>query len=290
MTYQTSEITRNNPSAFLFIIDQSSSMAQPFGARTEGTPPQTKAEGVATALNNLLRNLIITCSKSDGIRDYFAVGLIGYGETIGPAWAGALWGQEMVPIRQVANSYARLVERTTTVDDGTGTLVEQVTRAPVWVEPTAKGSTLMCGALEYGYRVMQAWLMRNASCFPPVIVHITDGEATDGDPAPYLSALTELGSTNGRVLLFNVHLSSNREAEPVSFPDSVEGLPRRDGKTDPFARLLFERASRLTPYMRSVAWEHGLLLTESAKAFVLNADPSMMVMALEIGTRPGNLW
>ncbi len=54
--------------------------------------------------------------------------------------------------------------------------------------------------------------------------------------------------------------------------------------------MLFERASLLTPFMRNVAWENGLYLSEQSRAFVLNADPTLLVLALEIGTRPGNVW
>ena len=274
--YTNTEITRQNPSCFLFLLDQSSSMAAPFG--DDGG--QTKAEAVALALNNLLRNLILTCSKSEGIRDYFDVGVIGYGRYVGPAWGGALAGRELAPISEVASSVLRMTERRVEVAPGEWESVP----APVWVEPRAEGSTLMCGALEYAYQVLSLWLGRNPVSFPPVVVHITDGEATDGDPAPYFDALAGLGTQNGRVTLFNVHLSSRRGARAVSFPDAPDGLP------DAYARLLFERASVLTPFMRSVAWENGLPLTESARAFVLNADPTLLVLALEIGTRPGRLW
>lgn len=284
----SSEITRHNPSCFLFLIDQSSSMAEPFGEdRAAGV---TKAEGVALALNNLLRNLIITCSKSDGIRNYFDVCVLGYGEKVGPAWNGALAGQEVVTIRDVANNFARIMERTEAVDDGFGGTVQQTTQTPVWIEPRAKGSTLMCEALGYAHTVLSDWLMRNATAFPPVIVHITDGEATDGDPSGWMAALANLTTTNGSVTLFNVHLSSRRAAEPLKFPDSVDALPKIEGATDPFSRMLFERASLLTPFMRNVAWENGLYLTEQSRAFVLNADPTLLVLALEIGTRPGNVW
>jgi hypothetical protein len=286
--YQNSDITRTNPSCFVFLIDQSSSMAAPFGE--DRSQPLTKAEGVALALNNLLRNLIITCSKSDGIRNYLDVCVIGYGATVGPAWVGALAGQEVVTIRDVAYNCAQMVERTRMVDDGFGQERPQVVRTPIWIAPVARGSTLMCQALQYTKQVLDDWLLRNASAFPPVIVHITDGEATDGDPAPLLKALSEVSSLNGPVTLFNVHLSSRREAEPLKFPDTVDALPLVDGKVDPYARMLFENASLLTPYMRTVAWENGLILTEEARAFVLNADPTLLVLALEIGTRPGNVW
>jgi len=267
------EITRRNPACFLFLIDQSSSMAQPFGTRSEVSPTLTKAAGVAQALNDLLRNLIITSSKSDGIRNYFEVGIIGYGKTVGFAWQGALAGSELVPIRDVAHHFIG-------VNDG----VDGEPRHPVWVAPTAEGSTLMCDGIRLTHSVLESWVFRNRNSFPPVVVHITDGEATDGDPGPLLAALRELGTAHGRVILFNVHLSSNRGAAATSFPDSAAGLP------DPFARMLFEQSSLLTPFMRTVAWDQKLFLTEQARAFVLNADPSLMVLALEIGTRPGKLW
>lgn len=285
--YNSSDITRNNPGFFLFLVDQSSSMADAFGE--DRVSKQTKAGGVALALNNLLRNLVITCSKGDGVRNYFDVCVIGYGQTVAPAWRGALAGQEIVSIRDVANNYARLNETVENVDDG-GNLVQNRTVQPVWIEPTASGSTLMCAALQYGHQILSEWLARAQTAFPPVVVHITDGEATDGDPAPHLRRLMESGNHNGNVTLFNVHLSSRRAAVPLSFPDSMKDLPHVEGRTDPYAKLLWEHSSYLTPYMRTVAWENGLLLTEQARAFVLNADPSLLVLSLEIGTRPGAMW
>lgn len=281
MLYTNSDITRDNPSCFLFVIDQSSSMAQFFGDRRENA---TKAEGVALAINNLLRNLIITCSKADGVRNYFDVGIIGYGQTVGPAWGGALTGHELVPIRDVANNFAYMVEKTQMVLNSKGEQVSQTVKMPVWIEPKAIGSTLMCEALTQAHRIISHWTLRNAHSFPPVVVHITDGEATDGNPAPVMSAITELSTSNGHVTLFNVHLSSRRDSVSSSFPDTPDGLP------DAYSKMLFEQASQLTPFMRTVAWNNGLTISDSAKAFVLNADPTLMVLALEIGTRPGNLW
>lgn len=277
----SSTISRNTPTAYLFLVDQSSSMAERFGNRDEGL---TKAEGVALALNNLIRNLIITCSKADGVRNYFHVGVIGYGERVGPAWGGALLGQELVPIADVARFYTRIGERATTVQGPDGVPVTQTVKTPIWIEPVAKGSTLMCGALGLAHGIVQNWLLRNQGGVPPVVVHITDGEATDGNPQPFLEALSNLSNAVGPVTLFNVHLSSRRHAEPVQYTDAPDKLP------DAFSRLLFESASFLTPFMRTIAWDNGIVVSERSKAFVLNADPTLMALALEIGTRPGGMW
>lgn len=256
-------------------------MAARFGNRDEGVP---KSEGVANALNNLLRNLIITCSKSDGVRNYFHVGVIGYGATVAPAWKGRLTGHELVPIRDVAENYARMVETRITEPGFNGAPISRAVTYPVWVEPQAQGSTPMCQALRYAYDILNGWCIRNQVSHPPVVVHITDGEATDGNPAPQMTSLTSLKTNNGPLVLFNVLLSSSKDAKPTSFPDTSEGL------ADPYSQMLYTEASLLTPHMRQVAWEHGMTLTEESKAFVMNADPSLVVLALEIGTRPGSVY
>ena len=51
----SAEISRTNPTAILFLLDQSSSMLEPFG----GQPDKRKADGVADALNRLLQNLVL---------------------------------------------------------------------------------------------------------------------------------------------------------------------------------------------------------------------------------------
>ena len=82
----SAEISRTNPTCFLFLVDQSSSMLEPFGAQ----PEKQKAQGVGDAINRLFQNLVLKCAKSEGIRDYFYVGLIGYGGRVTNALGGAL--------------------------------------------------------------------------------------------------------------------------------------------------------------------------------------------------------
>ena len=53
MPYQA-EISRSNPSCFLFLIDQSGSMSDPFAG---GEAKRKKADLVADAINRLLQNL-----------------------------------------------------------------------------------------------------------------------------------------------------------------------------------------------------------------------------------------
>ena len=278
MTY-SAEISRTNPSMFLFLIDQSGSMDDPFGA---GESDRKKADGVADAVNRLLQNLVIKCAKSEGVRDYYSVGVIGYGGKVAPAFSGALSGKDLVPISEIADNPARVDERSKKVEDGAGGLVDETVKFPIWFDAKGHGGTPMCEALKSAHGIVSTWIGQHQSSFPPIVINITDGESTDGDPTEAAQALSELSTDDGNVLLFNLHLSSSK-ATPVQFPDSSDSLP------DKYAELLFSMSSALPSYMRTAAQDDGLSLSDGAKGFVFNADMISVIRFLDIGTRPSNL-
>jgi hypothetical protein len=275
----SAEISRANPSCFLFLIDQSGSMEDPFGG---GETSRKKADLVADAINRLLQNLVIKCAKEEGIRDYFYVGVLGYGDKVGPALGGALAGKELVSIGEIGNQPARIEQRVKKVEDGAGGLVEQPIRFPVWFDPMAHGATPMCQAFTLAHDVLSRWLPQHPDSFPPIVINITDGEATDGVPAQAATALRNLANNDGNVLLFNIHLSS-KGARPIEFPDTTANLP------DQHAEQMFELSSLLTPTMRAIAQQEGYTAGEGSRGFVFNADMVSVIKFLDIGTRPSNL-
>jgi len=275
----TAEISRGNPSCFLFLIDQSGSMDDPFGS---GEPARKKADGVADAINRLLQNLVIKCAKSEGVRDYYHVGVVGYGSHVGSAFTGTLAGRDLVPISEIADHPARVDERSKRVDDGAGGLVDQSIKFPIWFDAVARGGTPMCEAMGHARRIVSDWLAQHPSSFPPIVINITDGESTDGDPTSAGEDLRRMESQDGSPLLFNVHLSSQR-ASPIEFPDSETGLP------DQYAQLLFRLSSLLPAYMRGIAQQEGYQVSDGTRGFVFNGDIVSVIRFLDIGTRPSNL-
>lgn len=273
------EISRLNPSCFLFLIDRSGSMQDQFGG---GESTKRKADGVSDAINRLLQTLTIKCAKAEGVRDYYHVGVIGYGQKVGPAFSGELAGKQLVPLSDVASMPARIEERTQKVEDGAGGLVEQIVKFPIWFDPVAREGTPMCQALTQAQSIIKGWLDQHPDCFPPIILNITDGEATDGDPSIPAQNLQQLSSTDGNVLLFNLHISSH-QAAPILFPDNEEILP------DEFARMLFGMSSILPDHLQSAAQQEGFPISENTRGFVFNADITAVIQFLDIGTRPSNL-
>jgi len=277
MSY-TAEISRANPTCFLFLLDQSGSMADSLA----GEPGKRKADKVADVINRFLQNLVLKCGKNEGVRNYFHVGVLGYGANVGSAFAGTIAGRDLVPISEIADFPARVEERSRKTDDGAGGLVEQKIKFPVWFDAVTNGGTPMCQALAKAQSIIADWTAKNPTCFPPIIINITDGESTDGDPSTAADSLKTLSTTDGCVLLFNAHVSSN-SATPLLFSDSEATLP------DDFARLLFRMSSNLTDTMVSTAKQEGIAVSPSSKGFTFNADFQSLINFIDIGTRPGNL-
>jgi hypothetical protein len=278
MPYQA-EISRSNPTCFLFLLDQSGSMSDPFA----GGAGRSKADELATIINRLLASLVIRCSKDEGVRDYFDVGVFGYGGThVQPALSCVAGNGPIVPISRLADEPLRIEDRLQKVPDGAGGLVEQSVKFPIWVEAHADGGTPMSDALRQAHGTLGAWMTQHSPAFPPIIFNITDGEATDGDPSPAASQLRALATDDGPALLFNVHLSERR-APAVEFPASDETLP------DTFARRLFNMSSVLPPHLQAAARQEGYDAGDGTRGFVFNADAAAVIQFLDIGTRPANL-
>ncbi|WP_424640718.1 vWA domain-containing protein [Embleya sp. AB8] len=248
-----------------------------------GDVPGRRADVVSDAINRLLTELSVKCAKEEGVRDYFHVGLIGYGHTqVGSAFGGPLAGRDLVPLGEVANGPARIESRTEKIPDGAGGLVENTVRFPVWLDPVANGGTPMTRALEHAERLVGRWVAEHPGGFPPIVLNLTDGASTDGDPTSAAGSLASHFTADGAALLFNLHVSGT-DGRPVTFPDGDEGLP------DDYAKLLFGMSSVLPGHMRSYAASQGHRIGEAARGFVYNADITSIVEFLDIGTRATEL-
>ena len=106
----SAEISRDNPTNILFVIDQSGSMDERMATG------KSKASFVADVLNKTIYTLVTNCTKADGVRNYFDVGVVVYGGNgVGPGLGGALAGGIVHPITDLAKSPLRVEDRTVIV-------------------------------------------------------------------------------------------------------------------------------------------------------------------------------
>jgi hypothetical protein len=240
---------------------------------------------LVTAINGWLQNMAIRASGDEGIKDWMDVGVFGYRTDrsaipiIESALTGPLAGKTIVSITDIGANPSKIETRNQLIpDEETGEMIEVPCEVPVWVDPVTEGGTPMCHMLYRAHEILSEWIAHHPRSFPPIVVHITDGESQDGDPIPYADAVKKLATEDGNVLLMNCHLSMTA-ADPFMFPASAEGLP------DELARVLFQMSSVLPdPFVR-LATAEGLQLQPGARGMAFNADIVCLIQFLNMGTQ-----
>ena len=272
-------IDRSNPALFIFLLDQSLSMEMPFAGGSN-----RKADELALAMNKLLRELCIRAAGESGVKDWFHFAIIGYSTdhegnpVIGPAQIGPLAGRETMTISEVDANPARIVTvNEVSVDEETSELVNTPTDMPIWVDPVMQNGTPICGAIVRACEVIDSWIPSHQKSFPPIVINITDGEPTDGDPLPYADVLKQRGTEDGNVLFFNCCLSEV-PATPFIFRGNSELMP------SDFARTLFQMSSLLPEQLAAVAKKEGIDVEPNARAMAFNADMVVLIKFLKMGT------
>src|SRR5262249_33900155 len=159
----------------LLLIDQSRSMDEPFF----GAFGQSKASAVADAVNRLLQNLVLRSAKGDGVRDYFRIGVIGYGKTIKAGLGGSLPFDILLPTGRASAPPLGVERRTKLVPGGAGGTVEQTVKFPVWCAREANGQTPMGGAVAAAARGVKGFAEQSPASSPPIVMNLTDGVPSD---------------------------------------------------------------------------------------------------------------
>lgn len=271
------QISRNNPTAFLFVVDQSGSMSDQMSIG------KSKAEFVSDALNRTLMNLIGRCTKSEGVRDYFEVGVIGYGgRGVDNGFSGALGSRVLNPVSAIEQNPTRVEDRKKKMDDGAGGIVETSVKFPVWFEPRADGGTPMRAALTKAAEELAAWCDAHPESYPPTVLHVTDGESGDGDPEEIAANLAQLRTNDGPVVVMNIHVSA-LGSDTIKFPSSEQGLP------DSYAKLLFRMSTPLPQHLAAFAKDKGYNVNPESRGYMFNAEAGEIVDFFDIGTRASQL-
>lgn len=287
-TTYSAQISRNQPTALVFLIDQSGSMGN--AITLEGGIKTTLAEALADILNRLLQEILLSITKENDIRGYFDLLLIGYGQR---GEAKLLWdtnspdpwvNSSKLEEFKVGTKEVEVIKKTRS-----GESIVKVTR-PIWITAEANGNTPMNQAIQLATLNLIDWLGKYPNSFPPMVFNITDGAATDAKENTLLATahqLKKLGTTDGNILFFNIHLSTNKDqADKVFLPFDSSKLPN-----DEFAHLLYEMSSTLpnTPTIKARLRDLGLQIDNSssdmAVAMTFNETQMEKIMRLlQIGT------
>lgn len=262
----TLQINTAFPCLIVYLLDQSGSMYETFA---DGT---SKAQKVADAINEVIFETGLKCYSSGGeLKNRFELSVVGYGgseNTVEPAWQGALQDHWVVSISDVF---------TQPVGEQDG--------IPVWITPRIGSNTPMNRAFQNAYRICESWINwgNHRDCHPPIVINITDGEATDAgyvnkDLKRTVNDLKSLSTNYGAVNIFNIHISISG-GDSQLFPASL-----RNSNSN--SELLFELSTPLTNRMVEIAQDRGYDVVNGSKGYIYNGSAKNLIDFLNIGSNP----
>lgn len=285
-TAYTAQITRNTPTAFIFLIDQSVSMQKYTTLYGEEMP---MAEAVARIVNHQLNELVLRCIKGSETRDYYDIAIIGYGEKAYSGWKGELEGRDFVkPSELKEHPYKKITTKKET-RTRKGVKVVEIEEVQ-WIEAEAtQGWTRVHHAFEKAKGLLDEWMEKHhdKDCYPPTIINITDGEFNGATKEYVLQQANELKSmftNDGNVILFNIHISANK-AVCVTCPASKDEV-----SFSSLATTMYEMSSLLPMrYSDRIAdLRKDGTPNNRYTAMSINADMSTLIQLMDIGT-PTNI-
>lgn len=139
----------------------------------------------------------------------------------------------------------------------------------------AKGNTPLGPALDEAYEVVERHIKDHPDSFPPTVIIISDAQSNvGGDPERAAARLRQLQTSDGHVLVYAAHLTSNGDA--VILPVSEDEVDDSTGK------MLFRMSSEIPQNLYT--GKDGNI-RPGARGFTSNAGFPELQRFMEVGTQ-----
>lgn len=275
------EITRRHRTAFIIAVDRSQSMCEEIVSNGRKV---SKAVAVSEITSRIVSELIMRARREDGIHDYYDIALIGYSgddvrSIIDPE-------RDFIPVAELCRYKPERIRISGERRLPNGETVLHTEEIPLWIPPAAAGDTPMYEAFLRIRDIAGEWCRdpRNADSFPPVVINITDGEASDcdsGELRDMAGQIKSLHTSDGNVLLINIHITSDTTARSLIFPtdDEIDDNNR-------YARLLADCSSLMpAPFDETIRMHRGNAGEPPFRGMSYNASITELITMLCIGSR-----
>ena len=276
----TQEITRRHRAAFVLVLDQSGSMQERIRL---GRMNITRAEAVTLMANALITELIDRCRRTDSLRNYYDIAVVGYANDeiemlLGKN--GFISVDELAEMTPEKSDIAIEEE----LEDGSSAMVSHSVMQ--WLRPKAEGKTPMYEAMLRVRDLVSDWCNdeRNRESFPPIVINITDGESSDCDDRELCDVCSQIRCTateDGNTLLLNIHISANSTIPSMVFPMAEELAV-----ADHYARTLAECSSIMPDVFNpAICQMKGAGATPPFFGMGYNASIIELLSIINIGSR-----
>lgn len=197
----TSKITKFHPTAIIFVIDQSCSMAR--STDIQQVEYDYISDMAAICVNNQIQRFLQRCITEDGsINHLYDIAVIGYGNEVSPAWDGDL-----------SSSYFHSPEELLTY-------IPKEEDGFKWVRPKDSDTRGRCDlAFNLVYELLKEWVNReeNHYSYPPTVIHISDGDVKREYQRDFLINAEKIKAlrTTNNVIVWNFGILPGKHTELV---------------------------------------------------------------------------
>ena len=135
------------------------------------------SEAVARIVNHQINELVLRCIKTNEVRHYYDIAVIGYGSDAYSGWQGELEGRDFVSPQDLKEHPFKTITTRKEVRTRRGTVTKEV-ESVQWIDANDNGSwTRMDKAFGKAKELLEKWMEQHhdKDCYPPTIINITDG-------------------------------------------------------------------------------------------------------------------
>ena len=269
-----------NPGYIIFLVDQSNSMNEIY---TDGVK---KSVFTASVINRTIYELVNTNMDGASVKDRVFISIIGYG-------AGGNTVDEIRSdyLSKFAENPIRVEKKKQKVPDGNGGLAELEIEQPIYIEPVAEGFTPMGEAFMHAKNLIEIWLKTKPNDPAPIIINISDGIPYSGNvyndntedvslAINVANQIMKISTTDGNPLIFNAHIGVDGGTE-YKFAESEQEVNSEE------AKFLFKISSTIPEAYKQAAKKHDLVVKDSSRGFVSNAEPTTLIQFINFGSSGG---
>jgi hypothetical protein len=279
-------VTSYNPCAFVLLVDQSGSMSEEM--EDNKGKNLAKSEHLALIVNKFLDEILTTCQRTEGVKNYFEIVIVGYGQLneedesiVTICWEGDLSNKTWVSVDELKRGALRtdIITIPNKSRFGPKEIQEPV---KIWLEAKAEGLTPMKESILLCCDLLEDWVRNHPNSFPPIVFNITDGFASDIEEVNEIieaaAKLRSISTDDGNVLFFNCLISENNE-NLVDFPLLSD---KQLFENDEYELALFESSSTIPSNLKKLL-PIANQSDEEIKGLVLGSIDSV-IRFLNIGT------
>lgn len=220
-------ISQEHKALFIIAIDQSGSMQSPFHRHTITAKKCEIASSVASAL---IDELVMHSQQAHRLNDpcpYCDIAVLGYSQN--EVYPLLHPGAVVLPITALNRDATPHYTRAAVYINSQNHPEFVLESIKEWVKPRTGGSTPITDTVNIISDIVNEWCSNSANqdSFPPIIFNITDSideSEYTGSLIERLELLKNIGTNDGRTLVFNICIDANPIEDRFYFP-RLEDIP-----------------------------------------------------------------